>query len=151
MKLSYVISSAVAVALLALSSPVSAQNAAVQERSAIMKTVSGTLKALDSAAKAGKTGDAGQAAKALAGVKKFTTLFPAGTGSDKIATRAKPEIWAQWAKFETEAGKLVSALTAVEAAAKGGDAKALAAAVKTAQGVCGGCHKPFRGPAPKKK
>jgi cytochrome c556 len=48
-----------------------------------------------------------------------------------------------------QAGKLVTALTDVEKATKTGDAAAMGAAVKTAQGTCGGCHKPFRGPKPK--
>ncbi len=124
--------------------------ATVKERLAIMKNISGTLKALGKSAKAGKVSGkaAARAAKALAGAKKFTGLFPAGSGSDKVKTRAKPEIWAQWAKFQAADGKLVAALEGVQKAAASGDAKSLDAAVKTARATCGGCHKPFRGPKP---
>ena len=153
MKLWSVVTTLFAFAAMSLATPAMAQDAgaAVKERVAIMKNVSGTMKALAKSAEAGKVGgkDAERAAKALAGAKKVASLFPANSGSDMVKTRAKPEIWKDWAKFEAEAGKLVAGLTAVDAAAKAGDAKALAAAVKTAQGTCGGCHKPFRGPKPK--
>ena len=123
----------------------------VKERVGIMKNVSGTLKALGKSAKAGKVGakDAARAAKALAGAKKATALFPAGSSSDKVKSRAKPEIWAEWPKFEAGMGKLVAGLEGVQKAAASGDAGALNAAVKTAHATCGGCHKPFRGPKPK--
>ncbi|MFT5538595.1 MAG: cytochrome c556 [Alphaproteobacteria bacterium] len=126
--------------------------AVVKERLAIMKSVSGTLKRLGKSAKAGKVGgkDAARAAKALAGYKKFSKLFPAGSDSGMIKTRAKAEIWKDWAKFEGQAGKLVAALEGVQMAAAAGDAGAMGKAVKAARGVCGGCHKPFRGPKPKK-
>lgn len=153
MKLWSVVTTLLAFAAMSLATPALAQDAgsAVKERLAIMKNVSGTMKALSKSAKAGKIGakDAARASKALAGAKKFASLFPANTGSDMVKTRAKPEIWKDWAKFEAQAGKLVAGLTAVEAAAKAGDAGAFADAVKTAQGTCGGCHKPFRGPKPK--
>jgi cytochrome c556 len=153
MKLWSYIFSFIAVAALSLAVPALAQDKAalVKERGGIMKNVSGTLKALDKSAKSGKVGanDAARASKALASYKKYTSLFPAGTDSGVIKTRAKPEIWKDWSKFEAQAGKLVTALTDVEKAAKAGDAAALGAAVKTAQGTCGGCHKPFRGPKPK--
>jgi cytochrome c556 len=141
-----------AAAVLTVSVPALAQDAAalVKQRGDIMKNVSGTLKALKKSAEAGKVGakDAARVSKALAGAKKFTSLFPANTGSDKVKTRAKPEIWKEWATFEGHAGKLLAALAEVETAAKSGDAKAMGAAVKTASGTCGGCHKPFRGPKP---
>lgn len=144
------IASVVAVAAVA-SAPVAVAQDVVKERGSIMKTISGTLKALDKSAKAGKVGanDAARAAKALEGAKKIDKLFPAGTGSDKVKTRAKPEIWTQWAKFEAQANKLVGTLEGVQKAAASGDAAALGAAVKEARATCGGCHKPFRGPRPK--
>lgn len=155
MKLRYVISSAAMVAMLAVSSPVPAQDAAsmVQQRLATMRGTAGALEALGKAAAAGKVGaaEAAQAGKAATNFKKIPGLFPAGTGSDKIATRAKPEIWTDRAKFDGEASKAVAALTEIEKAAKAGDAAALGAAVKTADaGVCRTCHRAFRGPRPKK-
>jgi cytochrome c556 len=153
MKLWSCIFSFIAVAAFSLAVPALAQDKAalVNERLDIMKGVSGALKALDKSAKSGKVGanDAGRASKAAASFKKFAKLFPAGTDSGVIKTRAKPEIWKDWAKFDAQAAKLDSALTEVEKAAKAGDAAALGTAVKTAQGTCGGCHKPFRGPKPK--
>jgi cytochrome c556 len=124
----------------------------VKERSAIMKNVSGTLKRLGKSAKAGKVGgkDAARAAKALAGAKKFATLFPAGSHAGMVKSRAKKALWDDFAKFEAQNGKFVAALESVQKAAASGDAGAMGAAVKVARGTCRDCHKPWRGPKPKK-
>lgn len=153
MKFATVIGSAVAATVIALATPALAQDAGavVKERVAIMKANADIMKGLAASAKAGKVGagDAAAAAKVRVGVTKFLTLFPAGSDSSKVKTRARPEIWKDWAKFQAEGNKLVAALGDVEKAAGAGDAKAMAGAVKVAQGTCGGCHKPFRGAAPK--
>lgn len=152
MKFSSVIGPAFAVVAFAFAAPAFAQDmgAIVKERAGIMKSVSGAVKALDTSAKAGKVApdDAARAAKALASYKKYTSLFPAGSDSGKVKTRAKPEIWQDKARFESEAGKLLAALGDIEKAAKAGDAKAMGGAVKLAQETCSTCHKAFRGPRP---
>jgi cytochrome c556 len=152
MKFKSVFGAAVAASVLAMASPVLAQDAtaAMKERSSGMKMMNASLKALKASAEAGKAGaaEAAKAAAALAGAKKIATLFPAGTGSDKFKNRAKPEIWADKAKFDALAEKLVADLTAVEAAAKAGNGAAMAAAVKTVDATCTACHKPFRGAKP---
>ena len=147
-----VFGAAVAAAVFSLATPAFAQDAVavVKERLGIMKMISDSVKALKASADASKVGagDAAKAGAALAGAKKALTLFPAGTGADKVKTRAKPEIWKDKAKFDAGMGKLVAGLTAVEKAAKAGDASAMASAVKATQASCGGCHKPFRGAKP---
>ncbi len=68
--------------------------------------------------------------------------FPAG--SDKGNTKAKPEIWANWAQFEAGMKDLEAKATAVAAAGKAGDAAALKTAFGAMGGSCGTCHKQFR-------
>jgi cytochrome c556 len=127
--------------------------AVVKERSAIMKTVSRSLKGLRKNAKAGKVGgkDAARTAKALVGAKKFAKLFPVGSHSGMVKSRAKKALWDDFSKFEAQSAKLVAALVKVEKAAASGNAKAMGAAVKVARGTCRDCHKPWRGPRLKKK
>lgn len=154
MKRSLLIPSVLAVALtLGFAAPVSyAQDAmeAHEARSKIMKSLSDAMKDFKEVAAGGTPGSAHavKAAELQAGVKKFLTLFPKGSDSSMIKTRAKPEIWDQWAKFEALGMEMVAALEGVEAAAKSGDQAAFAAAFKEAGSKCGSCHKPFRGPKP---
>jgi cytochrome c556 len=62
------------------------------------------------------------------------------------ATDAKPEIWQDWAKFETAAGDLETAARNLEVAASGSDPTAVGPAMKALGKSCGGCHKSFRKP-----
>ena len=72
----------------------------------------------------------------------ITSVFPEGSGSGD--TRAKPEIWEDWAKFEQAAADLEAAAAGMVEAAKTGDLAAIGAALGKVGGACGGCHKPFR-------
>jgi len=127
----------------------SAQEAAVKERQDLMGSFGEASKTLAAAAK-GAPLDAGvvKAAEDIgAGMKKIPGLFPAGTDSDKMKNRAKPEIWADMAKFTAYANDGAAAYGALAASAKGGDAAAYQAAFTKAAAVCAACHKDFRGPA----
>lgn len=62
------------------------------------------------------------------------------------ATDAKPEIWKDWAKFESAIADLEKAARELETAAAKGDAAQIGPAVKALGTSCGGCHKPFRKP-----
>ena len=128
---------------------VSAQEAVVKERQDLMGAFGEASKTLAAAAK-GAPLDAAvvKAAEDIAaGMKKMPSLFPAGTGSDKLKNRAKPEIWAEFAKFEAYAKDGDAAYTALAAAAKGGDAAAYQSAFTKAAATCAACHKDYRGPA----
>ncbi len=71
-------------------------------------------------------------------------IFP--EGSTTPDSRAKPEIWTDWAKFE-EAGKALQIASAdLLAAAQAGSMDAIGAAAGKVGDTCGGCHKPFRVP-----
>ena len=82
--------------------------------------------------------------------KGLTDLFPPGTGLDKIKkTRAMPEIWRDWKKFEASAKNLQLETAKLVKIANGGDMKAAAAQFKAVSKACNACHEFAR--AKKKK
>lgn len=82
-----------------------------------------------------------KATDAAAQMKKFATLFPAGSGREGAPeTRAKPEIWTQRADFDAAVNKLVVETTAFADAAKAGNADGMKAAWPKIAEACGGCH-----------
>ena len=62
------------------------------------------------------------------------------------ATDAKPEIWQDWAKFESKIADFEKAARNLETAAKGGDPASVGPAMKALGKSCGDCHKLFRKP-----
>jgi cytochrome c556 len=72
-------------------------------------------------------------------------LFPAGSGTGE--TRALPTIWSDRAGFEQANANMVTALQALRTAAASGDVAATTAAFGATGQTCGGCHRPYRGPA----
>ncbi len=81
----------------------------------------------------------------IAFYRGLPALFPAGSGTGQ--TRALPTIWSDWAGFEQANTNMVTALGALRTAAASGDVAATTAAFGQAGATCGGCHRPFRGPA----
>ena len=84
-------------------------------------------------------------------IENLAVLFPAGTGADKLKTRAKPEIWRDWKKFEAGTQKLNEETAKLVKIANGGDMKAFAAQYKAVGKACAACHKPFRAKKKRKK
>ena len=147
---------AVAFGVLAGAVAYAAENAkdVVNYRKSVMKAQSAHLKAIKAIVrgKVGYTGLLGNHAKALELTgKDLTDLFPAGTGPDKIKSRAKADIWKDWKKFEASAKKLNVETAKLVKIANGGDKKAVADQFKVVGKACGGCHKPFRAKKKKKK
>jgi cytochrome c556 len=66
------------------------------------------------------------------------------TGSDKGETRAKPEVWAEQAKFRGNAEKMQAEVAKLAAASKTGNLDNLKAAFGPAAGTCKACHDDFR-------
>jgi cytochrome c556 len=90
---------------------------------------------------------AGAAAQIQTSATKIVALFP--QGSTHPHSRAKPEIWTNWAKFENTTKQLEATAGEVVSAAKsGGDVKA---ASNNMFGACKTCHDDFRVPEKKKK
>lgn len=66
-------------------------------------------------------------------------------GTDQSAnTKAKPEIWKEWAKFKDLQLKLQGETSKMMVAAKSGDKAALQAAFGGVGGACKNCHDPYR-------
>lgn len=120
---------------------------AVKDRQAAMKSISKANKTLRAAAKDGKAAEVEKQAKMIVALAdKIPALFPKGTDRGTLgakATRAKPEIWANWSDFQKKAGDLKSMAMQLASAAGKGDLSMAADGVNKA---CGGCHKAFRGP-----
>lgn len=137
---------AIAVVIFAALGVVAAVADTHEDREALMKANGGALKAL-SAVAAAPTFDAA-AAKAPAqtlidNAAKTPSLFAPGT--ENADTGASPAIWTDQAGFKAAAAKLGTDATALQAAT---DQASFAAALKTVQGDCGGCHKAYRAPKP---
>jgi len=122
----------------------------VKDRQAAMKDISKANKTLRAAAKKGDKAEVEKQAKMIVVLaEKLPALFPKGTERgtlDAKVTRAKPEIWAKWDDFQAKANELKSMASQIASAAGKGD---LAMAGDGVNKACGGCHKPFRGPAAK--
>ena len=119
----------------------------IRDRHELMEGIGKNAKIIGDALKAGNAAPvAGAAEKIAADAPKIAALFPPGSTNPK--SRAKPEIWQSWPKFEEGAKQLQAKATAVAAAAKdGGD---VGAAAKTLFGACKSCHDQFRVPEKKK-
>lgn len=68
-----------------------------------------------------------------------------GPGTDKGApTKAKPEIWAEQAKFKDAGDKLMAESAKLAAAAKTGNLDSIKAAFGATAGTCKACHDAYR-------
>jgi cytochrome c556 len=78
---------------------------------------------------------------------QIPSWFPKGTGPEAgVKTRAKAEIWSDWATFAASAKGLQTESAKLETLAKRGDLEAIKAQVKATGGACKTCHDKFRGP-----
>jgi cytochrome c556 len=115
----------------------------IHDRHELMEGIGRHAKTLGQAVKAGDKKTVGVEAEAIAAEsKKITALFP--PGSTHPDSRAKPEIWKDWAKFEAGAANMEKEATALaKVAGEGGDVDA---ASKRLFGACKSCHDAFRVP-----
>jgi cytochrome c556 len=67
-----------------------------------------------------------------------------GPGTDMGATKAKPEIWTDKAKFDDYANKTKIEMSKLAVAAKSGNLDSIKAAVNATSGTCKSCHDDFR-------
>jgi cytochrome c556 len=74
--------------------------------------------------------------------KMIPQIFPEGSGTGE--TRAKPEIWQQWSKFEQAAKKLQKETAKLVQIAESGDIEQIAPQFIAVGEACSGCHKAFR-------
>ncbi|MFT3809106.1 MAG: cytochrome c [Micropepsaceae bacterium] len=114
------------------------------------------LKAAGGAMQALSQYDGSDAAAAQAAAKtvddvagELLSFFPEGSGPGGAGieeTRAKPEIWSDWAGFEARAKALDDAATLLTAAAAANDLGALGEAARQVGAACKACHQDYRGP-----
>ena len=67
-----------------------------------------------------------------------------GPGTDKLSTKAKPEIWTEQAKFKDHADKMQGEVAKLLAAARTNNLDNLKAAFGPAANSCKACHDNFR-------
>lgn len=138
---------AIAVAGIAGPTPAAAEGEmAIKDRVAAMKQLGGNMKKLGAAVGGGNNADAAAAANEIASIAaQMAGLFPAD--SKMGDTRAKAEIWQNWADFEAKAMATEAAAKKVAADAQSGNLSGDAKAVVGSIGAtCGGCHKVYRAP-----
>lgn len=82
-----------------------------------------------------------------AAVAEFVSKLPwagFGPGTDHGDTKAKPEIWANKAKFDDIARKMETEMGKLSVAAKTGNLDSIKTAVNGVGGTCKSCHDDFR-------
>ena len=143
-----------ALAVSAMPSSVDAQMAgkAIDARRGLMKNTGKNMKVIAGFMKKGM-GTASDVAKSAriiaASIAELPNHYPKGTaqGSGAGNTRAKAEIWTNWAGYASASAKGTDLALKVAMAADSGNKGAIGAALGAlGKGGCGGCHKAFRGP-----
>jgi len=76
------------------------------------------------------------------------TIFPADGVTTHALSRAKPEIWSNGADFAAKVKAFADATRNLNAVAQRGFNDQTLEALNAVQPTCGGCHTPYRGPAP---
>ena len=136
-----------AVAVSAMPSSVDAQMAgkSIEARRALMKNNGKNIKVIVGFVKKGMGKSARMIASNLA---QLPNHYPKGTsqGSGAGNTRAKAEIWIEWARLTGRAAKVNQLALELAMAADTGDKGAIGKALGALGKGCGGCHKAFRGP-----
>jgi cytochrome c556 len=115
----------------------------IKDRHELMEGIGANSKKIGDALKASDKAAIVAPAEAIStDAKKIATLFP--PGSTNPQSRAKPEIWQNFGRFEAIADALSThAQDVAKAARDGGDA---GAAAKIMFGDCKACHDAFRVP-----
>jgi cytochrome c556 len=75
-------------------------------------------------------------------------LFPSSGVTTHALSRAKPEIWSNSADFTAKVQAFADATKNLNAIAQRGFNDQTLTALNAVQPTCGGCHMPYRGPAP---
>ncbi|MBO21602.1 MAG: cytochrome C556 [Rhodospirillaceae bacterium] len=115
------------------------------DRNTDMKSLGRAMRALGAAVAAGNTADAEAAAKKISAIaSEVPELF---NGGKPGKSRAKPEIWTNFADFTAKANAMKAKADGVAADAAAGklssDPKAVVGKIGA---TCGACHKVYRGP-----
>lgn len=119
----------------------------VAYREAGMKAIASHFKSLSMIMKGevSRPQDVTAHATAIAALSRdLPSLFPAGTGPDKVKTEAKAELWTQWAEFEKQSKLFEAEAMKLAEVAVTGDNAAIQAQMGKVGQSCGSCHDLFR-------
>src|SRR5262245_29687718 len=121
----------------------------VAARQRLMKLNGAMWNEVQAKAKAGNIEGIAVSAETLAlNAQRIPYLFPAGSMTDK--SKAKPEVWQQWAEFQADAKKMETESEKLRDAARAKNAQLTEDIVKNyGREACGTCHTPFRVPPPR--
>lgn len=138
---------AAAALLLAGMTPVETQEV-LDRRQAMMKEMRNELGSFVPMLKGDRPWEAKRvraaAERIRADAARITTLFPAGTSSERVFTMALPAIWERAAEFEAAAKATEAAARRLVELAPSADGPALSAQVEALTNSCLGCHQSFR-------
>jgi cytochrome c556 len=148
-RLGFVAATGAAIGFGAVSGMAEDKEAVIKERRDTMKRQGEDFKAVQDYVKG-----EGDQATALARINdllvinaRIVDLFPPGTSMADFPgkTGAKPEIWAEWDKFQKLPATLKSEEEKLAQAIKSGDKQAVGAQLAaTGKNGCGACHTPYR-------
>ncbi len=121
----------------------------VADRQRVMKLQGAAWADIQAKAKAGNIEGIAVNAETLAlTAQQIPALFPKGSLTDK--SKAKPEVWQDWPKFEAAAKNLETQSEKLRDAARAKNAQLTEEIVKDfGRNACGTCHTPFRVPPPR--
>jgi cytochrome c556 len=121
----------------------------VADRQRVMKLQGAAWADIQAKAKAGNIEGIAVNAETLAiTAQQIPALFPPGSLTNK--SKAKPEVWTDWSKFEAAAKNLETQSEKLRDAAKAKNAQLTESIVKDfGRNACGTCHTPFRVPPPR--
>lgn len=121
-----------------------AQTDPIKARQELYKANGGAMRAIKAAVDANGPAApvAAEAAKVAANMKAAAVHFV--PGSEKGDTKAAPEIWTNLGDFQKLDNDSHAAALKLEASAKGGDMKQVAAAFGDLGKTCGACHNKYR-------
>ncbi|HEX6956625.1 MAG TPA: cytochrome c [Ferrovibrio sp.] len=141
-----ILAAAVGIAVATVGGMAIAQADIIKARQEGMKGNGRAMKELKQIIDAG--GPASAAVKPAESIAAMSAKIPGAfpKGSDKGDTKAKPEIWANWADFEKHASNSKAAAEKLVADAKGGSMDMVKADFKALGQTCGACHKLYRVP-----
>ncbi|MGA8513862.1 MAG: cytochrome c [Burkholderiaceae bacterium] len=148
MKLRHLVSASLAALTLAAALPASAQFAkpedAIKYRQSALR-VMGTHFGRVGAMTAGRVPyDAAAAQQNIEIATMMSTLPWQGFGAGTEGGKAKPEIWAEQAKFKEYNEDMIKKMAALNAAAKTGNLDTLKTAFAATGGACKTCHDAFQ-------
>ena len=147
----HLISILAAAVLLGLASQAQAVNEpenVIKYRQSVMKSMGGHLGAIVGVVK-GEISYVDHVAAHARGINEMSKLlaglFPEGTSQFEFAkTRALPEIWDDFSKFEAAAKALEAESAKMVEVAASGDLGAIGGQLQNLGKACGSCHKSFR-------